>query len=579
MFRFPRETLISFFLFLFSLLIFTRSLEMHGLEYRDDEIFYYKSTQEMLRSGNFFSPTYFEENRFQKPILFYWLILLSYKIFGVNWFAARFVAAFFGSLSVCVTWLMARELFRCRQIAHLSALILTTTPLFFRHAKNAVPDMPLNFFIVGAMYCAILFAKNPQKKKYSILFFVSCALGFMIKGPAAVIVPFFSLLVYALLHRKGDVLRAMRFGRGLSITAVFICPWFLYMMATHGSAYTEYMLIEETRNRLLGQGSGQALGEHAGTFISHAGFYVRTVLSYFAPWSLLFFCAIPLAWAGPLRQRLDGPQRWLPIWFGVVFLFFSSMHFVINHYMLVLTTPFAILLSFFLVSEGKEEAVSGKIWRLSEKFLIALIITAGTLAFSFLFVFLVGASRWWIVPFGVLCGGMIFFVLRSPRPMAAPLMLGIFLLGIFSQSSLLGKGGITAHAALQRFAAVIQEKADPGFVVGVGSHDIHEKEFQVYFEGKVEKVATSRDEETQIRLLNLFTTSPKVYCLITERDFKRYLNEEEIRPFDIVQEGYIVRKRMHIDKGFFIALFKGDQKTVRDYFMEKLILVKKDRHA
>ena len=132
---------------------------MHGLEYRDDEIFYFKSTQEMLQNGNILSPTYFGEDRFQKPILYYWMVLLSYKIFGVNWFGARLVAVIFAGLTVCLTWLIGRALFN-RRVAALSAVILMTIPLFFRHAKNAVPDMVLNFFIVGAIYCAIRFVQS-----------------------------------------------------------------------------------------------------------------------------------------------------------------------------------------------------------------------------------------------------------------------------------------------------------------------------------------------------------------------------------------------------------------------------------
>ena len=141
---------IALLLFFFALIFYGRGLNWHGLEYRDDEIFYYKSSQEMLRGHNFLSPTYFGENRFQKPILFYWLVMLSYQIFGLNWFGARIVAVIFASLSVSLTWSLARIFFKWR-VALLSCLILMTFPLFLRHAKNVVPDMPLNFFIVLAL--------------------------------------------------------------------------------------------------------------------------------------------------------------------------------------------------------------------------------------------------------------------------------------------------------------------------------------------------------------------------------------------------------------------------------------------
>ena len=97
-----KDNIVLVLFFVFSLFVFTRGLDIHGLEYRDDEIFYFKSTQEMLNTQSIFSPTYFGENRFQKPILFYWMILTSYKIFGVNWFGARFIAALFASQGLCL---------------------------------------------------------------------------------------------------------------------------------------------------------------------------------------------------------------------------------------------------------------------------------------------------------------------------------------------------------------------------------------------------------------------------------------------------------------------------------------------
>src|SRR5262249_22216446 len=128
-----------------SVLIYTQNLSVHGLEYRDDEIFYVKSTQQMLADHNWFSPTYFGENRFQKPILYYWFILIFYKIFGVSWVSARCVSVFFATLTVITTWILAQSLFE-RRVANLSAVVLMTLPLFFRHAKAAVVDMPFNFF-------------------------------------------------------------------------------------------------------------------------------------------------------------------------------------------------------------------------------------------------------------------------------------------------------------------------------------------------------------------------------------------------------------------------------------------------
>lgn len=583
-------------LFLLSLLVFTRGLSIHGLEYRDDEIFYFKSTREMARAGEILSPTYFGEDRFQKPILYYWLVLLSYRIFGVNWFAARFVAAMFAGWTVCLTWLIGKTLFN-RRVASLAAVILMTVPLFFRHAKDAVPDMPLDFFIVGAAYCAVRVIQNatwafggkgegaPSPAGYSVLFFVSCALGFMVKGFAAVIVPVLTVVLYSVLRKKPGILAAMRFGRGALIMLFITCPWFFYMIKAHGWAYLNYMLVDETKNRLVGGAGGHVLLNVAATFFDHVLFYLGVLGSYFAPWCIFLAGALPLAF---LRVRSAGPTeeglRLMLIWFLVVFCFFSMMYFSINHYMLVLTTPFALLVSYFFLENIGRRSFLGKVVLFLRKYAPLVIMTVGTLAFGFVFVFLAGAAKWWLAVFLLIYSALAGAIHKSSRPMTAPLALGVFMLCVFAQSPLLAKAGLTSHAVLQKFAVTIDREesgADSAAeaVIAVGSHDIHEKEFQVYFDRRVVKAAGSTRQETGAKLNQLFATDKKVYCLMTQKDFGYFLMDSFPRALEVVQEDYIFRRRMNIGKGFFTALLRLDRTGVRRYLKEKLVLVRKEPDA
>jgi len=391
-----RDNFFCLFLILACLFVYTRGLHVHGVEYRDDEIFYYQSTQEMLSTGNYLSPTYFSENRFQKPILFYWLILVSYKVFGSGWFAARFVAAFFAALSVWLTLLIARELFD-RKTALLSTGILMTLPLFQRHAKNAVPDMPMNFFIVLAIYCAIKYIKEPQLTKFNILFFVSCALGFMVKGFAALIFPIGTVIIFSLLTKRYQLLKDFHFGRGMGILLCIILPWFLYMIHLHGSGYFDYMVVDETKGRLINGRFESNLHNYFDNLTRHSVFYLSKIGAYFAPWSIFLLGAIPLCIA-KIKSDSDQKEEILVvgIWLILVYLFFSSMYFVISHYMLVLSTPFAILVSLFFL-----EPFGGSHWhqhlcRRLRKSLMIIILSVGCFAFAFLAVFLSQSGQWWI---------------------------------------------------------------------------------------------------------------------------------------------------------------------------------------
>nr|MDA8086653.1 hypothetical protein [Nitrospiraceae bacterium] len=47
-----------------------------------DEAVFAQASKEMVASGNYITPTYDGQNRYDKPILIYWLMAASYKAFG-----------------------------------------------------------------------------------------------------------------------------------------------------------------------------------------------------------------------------------------------------------------------------------------------------------------------------------------------------------------------------------------------------------------------------------------------------------------------------------------------------------------
>ena len=68
--------------------------------YHSDENFYVESSRNMVESGDYLTPIYLDKKRFAKPILYYWLVSASYKVFvlvnmEVNTFVANRDALFF----------------------------------------------------------------------------------------------------------------------------------------------------------------------------------------------------------------------------------------------------------------------------------------------------------------------------------------------------------------------------------------------------------------------------------------------------------------------------------------------------
>lgn len=567
-------------LFVFSLMFFAQNLNIHGLEYRDDEIFYFKSTQEMEAQKKYLSPTYFGEDRFQKPILFYWLILLSYKVFGISWFAARFPSALSASFIVCLTFWMGSKLFH-KKIGLLSSFILMTLPLFFRHAKNAVPDMTLTLFIVLGICCVMKFIEDPKDKLSRYGFFVFCALGFMIKGFAALVIPFLTLIVYCSVIKRFDLLKRINFPGGILVFLVIVLPWFLYMAQIHGERYADYMLKTETLNRMVSVDVQQnAFLKLVQTFKNNSLFYVRTILSYFAPWSIFIFGMIPVV-AKHIMIKKEGrePLLLISVWFLSGFLFFSMIFARINHLILVITTPFAILLGYFLLHPFCLEKRAGRMLHGLRKFCMIFIMTFGLLGICFLRVLVPEVNGVWLMATLLIWLVALIFIKRDKRPFLAPFVFAVVMLFIYGQSNLLSASRLLSHACLQSFAETIREDLKEGDLIGVASHDIHEKEFQAYFDHRVEKVATSDPVQSRSMISEFLGSSPKVFCLITKADFDQFSQEPWREKVRIVQEEDTFRRRMRIDQGLLKALLERDNVKIKDYFLERFVLIRKDENA
>ena len=570
------QKIVGAILFAACLFVYSQGISIHGVEYRDDEIFYYQATQEMVRSGNYLSPTYFGSDRFQKPILFYWFVLLSFKVFGSQWFAARLVAVVFAGLTVCFTYRIA-SLFVSQRSALTAAIMLASAPLFLRHAKIVVPDMALNFFIVASIFYALDFVYQGSRRSSRILFFLMSALGFLVKGFAALVIPVGVLLAFLLICGKRDRLRQFHFFKGFLIWLIIVAPWFLYMSAVHGGGYMRYMIVEETAERILGKDQGDLLLLQAKRAVTHLAFYLRTILSYFLPWSLVFVFVL-----GPLMRRDNTSSQEREglilclIWIVLVLLIFSNMYFTISHYMLVLSTPLSIFVAMGLHKILEQKRAGYSFW-LNAFFALALGL--GVFAFAFLSVFLAGASRLWLIFFAASYLSLMLIMMERKDVCYSAGILSLFIIGVFSQSALMVKAGVASHGTLQKFAQTIEAGSGENAIIGVGSHDIHEKELQVYFDKELIKAGHSHAGVVRKNLLSLFDHKEEVYCLLTQNDYNEYRDLiDQFQPA-LLQKEFMVRKRMRLDKGFAIALLSFDAEGVRGYLMEPILLIKKEKYA
>ena len=165
-----------------------------------DSCVYATISRAILRTNNWVV-LHFEHSKeplgfWQHPPLFFWMTAISYKIFGVNEFAARFVSALLGVFTILTVYMIGYRLSNSHKIGFLSGFVLLTTQQFLDFSRKCQLDVPQAFFIALSMLFLILAIQKSEK--YYILLGISTGLAFLAKGVPALAVFGIVLLFYIL---------------------------------------------------------------------------------------------------------------------------------------------------------------------------------------------------------------------------------------------------------------------------------------------------------------------------------------------------------------------------------------------
>ena len=140
------------------------------------ESVYALTAKEMLAAGDWFSPRIYGDFWFDKPIMFYWELLIAYKIFGVNEFASRFFPAVFATLGLFLTYFFGAKLYD-KKSGFAAAIILATSLEYWYISHAVITDMTLlvMFSLTLVSFYLGYRAKNPRL--YLIAFAASGVAG------------------------------------------------------------------------------------------------------------------------------------------------------------------------------------------------------------------------------------------------------------------------------------------------------------------------------------------------------------------------------------------------------------------
>jgi len=153
--------------------------------------------------GRFLPLNYLESFGDFKPPMYAYLDIIPVKLFGLNEFATRFPSAFFGVLTVLITYFLTKRIFwnsRSRETyALLSALFLAISPWYILLSRAAFEANVANFFIVFGVFAFLEGVLN--KKWLLVLSAISFALSSYTFNTARVVSPIMVILL-AIIFRK-----------------------------------------------------------------------------------------------------------------------------------------------------------------------------------------------------------------------------------------------------------------------------------------------------------------------------------------------------------------------------------------
>jgi 4-amino-4-deoxy-L-arabinose transferase-like glycosyltransferase len=300
-----------------------------------DEGFYAEAAREMVESGDWLTPHFNYSDRWQKPVLYYWLTAATYLVFGPTELAARLWSSLSGIGLVLLTWAIARRLNHEAtgppdEAAWLAAAIVATCGGCFAMARSALPDLPLAFFITLTMWCGL--------EKRPLLAGAAAGLGFVMKGPLAVAIPAIVLVPIWWRERRFTDIRLKDIALAAAAFTVIGVPWYLAMVSEHGVAYLQSFFVGDNFDRFTTDRFNAP---------RPVWFYVPIVIGGMLPWSM-YIAMLP--WQSlrdtVLRRRPLGINDWrLLIWSIVPLLFFTLSIGKQPRYILPVLPPLGIMLA------------------------------------------------------------------------------------------------------------------------------------------------------------------------------------------------------------------------------------------
>ncbi|TLM97084.1 hypothetical protein FDY95_03575 [Hymenobacter jeollabukensis] len=271
--------------------------------------------REMLAGGDWLHPRLLGIQHFHKPPLTYWLTAAGLGLFGGTAGAVRLLPVLAVLAQVALVYALGLLVFaRDRRRALAAAVVYGTLPVVLISALNVTTDAYLATLELLAAYAFLHYHCTPAGRpaaRWLYLGWVALGLGFLTKGPVAVVLPVMVVISQHL--SKGSPRRPWSWhhlSAGLLFALVGL-SWYLVLVADN-PAFVRYFLFEHTVERFA----------NAATFNRAKPWWFYLVLAPVGalPWSAALLTELVRNGWRRLGRRWQQVLLW---WVLVPLLFFS----------------------------------------------------------------------------------------------------------------------------------------------------------------------------------------------------------------------------------------------------------------
>jgi len=306
---------------------------------------YAQVAQEMLITGDWITPRIWMNEThlpFQgKPPLYFWAAAEAMNILGEHEFAARLPSLLAAIAFLFLLYHVMQRYGGVKDAGLLGVMATVSCGFFVALSGSVAVDMVFSTCVAGSLIAYFAFICEPDRqnrRRWSLLVFILLALGFLTKGPVAIVLFGLPVLVWTIRWRDWHRLRDHRWIVGTLLFLIIVAPWFI-LCEMRNQGFLKYFFINENLLRFVTHDYGDAYGSG---HIYPRGSALLMFLAASAPWSLLGLWRLIRRKSGFREDCLSDPRtNFLFLGFAAGTLFWCLARQLLFTYLLPMVPLFA----------------------------------------------------------------------------------------------------------------------------------------------------------------------------------------------------------------------------------------------